>query len=774
MRKKTSGFVLTGLVSALCLAFIIYLGWIYSGLDATFNSQERFIPSRVYSDLTLLKPELSRLRVETRLKSLNYAFKTQGPSISFQLRAPDYPAFLSSDFLYRLAEQQRPVRLQFESTAPTAKLLKIEADDEEISEVALEPELIATLARDATEIREPLQFDRFPSAIWKAIIAVEDQHFLDHKGFDPRGILRAIWVNLRSLRMAQGGSTITQQLVKNLTGQNQRNLVRKVNELFLAILLEIKYEKQQILERYLNEVYLGQIGSLQVHGVAEGARHFFGKQIEDLELAEIALLTGLIRGPFYYSPYRHLDRAVERQKVVLEKMVETGLIAQEEMNLALKTPIRLAPPQPAGSRAPYFSDFAKAELLSRYSERIVEADLPAMGLKIYTTADPYLNALSQKAVAEGMIRLERDHKIAPPTRLEGVAAVLEHRTGKVRALVGGRNYAESNFNRVLNMRRQVGSTFKPLVYLAALVQGKDTDGTPYGAAYPSEDSAWTLSYDNGRQSWSPKNYENEYLGRVSMRTALAKSINTVAAKLGTQVGIERVASLTQTFGVTSPVLAVPALSLGAVELTPLELLRIYATFANLGELPEPHSLIAVMNPDGTEFARTTAHSDRVVELAPIEQLHDMLRAVFTEGTAASASALGLSGNAAGKTGTTSDYRDAWFAGFTPELTAVVWAGEDVVVAVKDRKQLKLTGSGAALPIWVEIMKAANRDASTLDFPAYTDVVESSMDIHTGKFAINFCPEAQRLTGPYPSNLGGEPTSCEPSYGPPGPEKTVIK
>ena len=337
-------------LSALGIAmlFSAYLVVLYQQLNLAFQRREEFSPTRIYSDVVRLRLGQTKSSVEARLRDLNYSITSEGNKISFTLRQVAYPDYLLPDGHPTFMWQSKRVEMEFESDQPQAPLVAIGPG---LQDIYLEPELVTTLARSGPsgengkdQIRYALKFENIPAPVWQAIIAIEDQHFLDHKGLDPRGFARAIWINLKTLSFAQGGSTLTQQLVKNLMARRTKNLFKKINELFLALILEVRYDKEQILERYLNEVYLGQVGPYEIHGVGEGAKHFFGKSVQDLNLAETAMLAGLIRGPGFYSPYRHMDRAVGRQKLVLQKMVETEQIAPEEMEEALLQPIRLVPP----------------------------------------------------------------------------------------------------------------------------------------------------------------------------------------------------------------------------------------------------------------------------------------------------------------------------------------------------------------------------------------------------------------------------------------------
>ena len=765
-------------ISALLgLVFAIYVGIAFRQLTREFLEPEEFVPTRIYSDVTRIAPPLARSRIQERLRQMHYKYAAENQKISFKLRPGEYPEYLIPEQHPTTTFAGKTIELVFENEGPKAALQMIQVDGYEFPDLYLEPELVATLSRSTAggpaQIRENLKFSDIPSPIWQAIIAVEDQHFLEHSGFDPRGLARAVWVNLKSLRLAQGGSTLTQQLVKNLMARRTKNIFKKVTELFLSVLLEMRFGKEAILERYLNEVYLGQVGSMEIHGVAEGAKHFFGKRIDELNLGEISLMAGLIRGPGYYSPYRYLERALERQSWVLKKMVETGQIAHAEAEAALKLPIRLAPPLSSSNQAPYFTDFVKAELIRQLKDKLSETEITSAGFRVFTTLDPLLNDAAQDAVSNGVDEVQRRYGLKENQRLEGALAAVDHSTGYIRALVGGRNYSVSNFNRILNMRRQVGSTFKPFVYLSALLKGYDNAGIPYGPGYPVEDAPWTLAYDRGKQTWAPKNYENENKGWVPMKEALALSINTVAAKLGVEIGIPFIIETTKKLGIQSYIPEVPSVTLGIAELSPVELLQAYATLANHGARDELTVIRGITQNDGKSYARFVYHPQQVLDSGPVDLLTEMLTEVFKTGTAKIAKDWGFDKPAAGKTGTTSQYRDSWFAGYTPQLTAVVWVGFDQTASTEDATQpVKLTGAGSALPIWVRFMKRAIDGEPENQFPPSPLLKTIKIDRHTGQLAMDDCPEESVLIEKYPIDHEPSQETCEVLYPPSTPVTTL--
>jgi penicillin-binding protein 1B len=762
----------------------IYIASLYGQLKTAFMQQDQFIPTRIYSDVTHVLPSQPRRTVEERLQSLGYQPKNAAPAetVQFMLHPSDYPAYLVPEGHPILSAPSQSVVLHFDSDQKDALLQSIELSGKEVQDLYLEPEIVATMSQSGADakkqIRSYVKFPEIPAQVWQAIIAVEDQHFMEHNGIDPRGLARAIWTNIRTHSFAQGGSTITLQLVKNLMERKKKDIFKKAPEFILAPMLEASFDKEQILERYLNEVYLGQVGSLEVRGVAEGAELFFGKKLEELNLGEMALMAGLIRGPGFYSPYSHKERAFERQRLVLKKMVETGQIAEAEAEAATKMPVRLAPPQNFANKAPYFSDSVKAELIRQVSGRIPDAEIAQASLRVYTTLDLSMNTAAQQSVNQGVVELEKKLQILPPERLEGALASVDQSNGFIRALVGGRAYSQSTFNRILNMKRQIGSTFKPFVYLASFRKGEGAQGVPYGPGRPAEDAPLTVSYDKGRQEWSPKNYEKESLGWISYRTALAHSVNTIAAKVGIEVGIDKVIETARAAGITSDLPSVPSLSLGVAELSPVELLKAYAVLANHGVQDQLTVIRAITQDDGTNFAQFAYNPQQRVEQGPVDLLTEMMQAVFTEGTARGAIGMGFDRPAAGKTGTTSNHRDAWFAGYTPQLTTVVWVGQDKESVhtpppppekgkkkKKEKSKIQLTGANSALPIWISFMKAALAGEAPAPFPISPQLVDVSIDRHTGKKASFTCPISQTITEKFIKDHEPKETSCEAAYPP---------
>jgi penicillin-binding protein 1B len=755
-KRKTLLAIAVAILAALSFYFVFLL----KQVEIAFESPAEFIPTRIYSNVTRIAPPQPRAYIEKKLRLLGYTPKVAGQDLSIVLHSPTYPDYLLPENHITLKLKDKAITLHFDGDAPGSALESIRSDGNDVNEFYLEPEFIATLNSDKSQIREILKFEQFPKSIPDAVMAAEDQHFYEHFGIDPRGFLRAIFVDVKTLSLSQGGSTITQQLVKNLMERRNRNLFMKMNELFLAPVLEIKYNKKQIFERYLNEVFLGQIGSYEIRGFAEGAKYFFGKNVDDLNTGEIALMVGLIKGPAFYSPYRHLDRATTREKYVLDRMMETGKITKAQFDAALKQPIRLAQAPQAGNRAPYYVDFVKAELVRLLSDKFSAKEIEELGFQVYTTLDLEMNSIAQESLQKGINDLESRLNIAGVIQLQGALAAVDQNTGEIKTLIGGRNYAQSTFNRILNMKRQVGSTFKPIVYASAFRQMEDPNLNSFTPAYPLNDEAWGWQYDKSQPVWKPTNYEKENLGWISLKTALAKSINTTAARVAKRVGLANVADMAKTLGIETKIPEVPSVSLGSVELSPIEILEAYITFANHGKSDHPFVIKAIQNPDGSDFYKNEYRPKSKIDPGVADMMTYLLQDVFAEGTASGARAYGFDRPAAGKTGTTNDYRDSWFVGYTPQLTALVWVGLDQGViqdALKEAskseskdkpkskkipRKLRLTGAVAALPIWLDFMKQALQYEPALPFPESDHLVDVRLDSRSGQKAESSCPESQ--------------------------------
>ncbi|MBI2207420.1 MAG: PBP1A family penicillin-binding protein [Candidatus Rokubacteria bacterium] len=627
------------------------------------------------------------------------------------------------------------------------RITKVTLDNEPVSDVRLEGEVLTSAGDRVGEDYRPVQLGDVPPVAMRAILAAEDHRFFDHRGVDLVGLARAAWVNMRSGRVAQGGSTITQQLVKNRLLTPRRTVMRKLEEAWLATLIEWRYPKKRILEAYLNEIYLGQRGPLAIRGFGAAARSYFGKEIHQLDLGEAALLAGMARAPNTYSPAVNPERSRERRDVVLARMRELGWIDDDDLRVARAARVGVRGTPGGGQSAPYFTDHVRQEIEQLFDDDSLDR---ARGARIHTTLDLPLQRFAETALTRGLDRLETRHRAlrrpAAGARLQGALIALDPATGRITALVGGRDYGTSQFNRATLARRQPGSAFKPFVYAAALA-------APHGApkltaASIVEDTPVTLRV--GDEDWSPRNYEDRYEGFVTVRRALEHSLNAATVRVGEAVGFKTVVDAARALGVHSRLSAVPAMVLGSFEVTPLELARAYVPFANGGVRPGgPTTLALVEDGDGSPVTIEEDARDRVLSVPEAYLMTSLLGGVVQSGTAAAARGLAAPGTLAGKTGTTNDGRDAWFIGYSPSLIAVVWVGFD------DNEPHRLSGSDAALPIWIDFMRQALDAYPEKPFTPPPGIAFAEIDPTNGRVANRSCPLIVRET----FLAGTEPPPC---------------
>ncbi|MBI2080225.1 MAG: PBP1A family penicillin-binding protein [candidate division NC10 bacterium] len=706
-------------------------------------------PARIYGAPLSLTPgmALTRERFLARLVPLGYrtvdALHDAGDVV---VEAEEVDVFLRP-FSYPDGEfPSGPVRLEF-AEGQLSRIRRL-PEGEDLPELRLEPELLSGASGAGLAFTRPLPLEEIPPHLTGAILAVEDRRFLSHGGLDFRAIARAAWVNLRHGELLQGGSTVTQQLAKTLYLTPHRTFWRKVREAVLALLLELKYPKEAILESYLNAVYFGQWGGVPIRGVEEASRFYYGVGVERVTLPQAALLAALIRGPNLYSPFRDPERAHERRALVLRRMREEGMITEEQEAEAGAAPLGIRAPEEAEAQAPYFVDY----ILRTLEEAGVVAE--AAHARIFTTLDPLLQRTAAATVRRGLMRLEARYPHLKRARLEerlqGALVALDVRTGAVLAMVGGREYRESQFNRAVQARRQPGSLFKPFVYLAALTPA---DGRPpFTAATLVEDSPLTLL--SGGKIWSPENYDGLFRGPVTVRTALEQSLNVPTVRVAEGVGLERIVEAARSAGIASPLTPVPSLALGTSEVTLLEVTAAYATLAAAGRRVTPLPVAAVVL--GAEVYRE-ALGPGPVAVSPQAAfvLTHLLRGTLERGTGAAAAALGLSRPAAGKTGTTDDFRDAWFVGYTPTIAVGVWVGFD------REEPLRLGGAVAALPMWVDFLESLPAEEPA-DFAVPPGVLFRTVDPTTGGLATWECPvrveeaflEGTEPTAACPAHPGG--------------------
>ena len=716
----------------------------------------------IYSAIALSRFE----RVETRRATYVYA-GAQPLVAGVQVRRIDLPGTLArlkytesrgapaAPGQYRRAGSAWDIYLRG-GAGVAAQLVRVEVHDERITRVTreghdigaatLEPEILASADERPGEEHRPVRLADVPLVLLNAVLAAEDHRFFEHGGLDARGVLRAAWTNLRAGRVMQGGSTITQQLIKNRLLGARRTYLRKLQEAWLATLVEARYSKQQILEAYLNEIYLGQRGGLAVRGVGAAARVYFRKEIHQLTPAEAALLAGMVRAPNSYSPVVNPERARARRDIVLARMRELGTLSAADFEAARAQAVRVPPAATTTPPAPYFIDYVRLELEQRFGDVGETA-----GASVFTTLDLALQRFAEAAVVRGLDRLEtrvpRLRRDDPARRLQAAFVALDATTGEIRALVGGRDYQASQFNRAALARRQPGSAFKPFVYLAAL---RARGGPPaLTAASIVEDAPLTLTV--GRDTWSPRNYNDQYEGRVTVRRALEQSLNAATIRVAESVGLPAVVETARALGFAGELAPVPAAALGTFEATPLEMARSYLPFANGGVRPNGAVAVrAVRDRDGALDPVDAAEPVAVITPAEAYLVTSLLEGVIASGTGASARALGVSGAIAGKTGTTNDGRDAWFIGYAPRLLAVVWVGFDGGDAHG------LSGAEAALPIWADFMRQALDAYPQPAFTVPTGIAFAEVDLTNGQLANRFCPRIARET----FLIGTEPPPCQ--------------
>jgi len=724
---------LFGLGVPLVVAGLILVLAVYTQITLTFEGRLWTLPARVYSAPLRLTPgrAVDATALVSRLARCGYAQVETSPSAPGQYRRRPSAIDL---FVRGFTGGKRPVAarhvvLNFDHESIAS------INDERgrpVASIELEPELLSLVFGRQQQERMIIPLAEAPKVLVNAVLAAEDARFYRHAGIDPFAVLRAAFTNVKSGRIVQGGSTITQQTVKNLYLSQERTWWRKIREALMSVILDSRYSKDRILEVYLNAVYLGQRGSVSICGVQAASRYFFGRNVSDLSLAEAATLAGLIRNPGGYNPFTHPDRAVERRNAVLDAMLDLGFADKAAVVRAKAEPLRVASGGAGFAQAPYVVDFVRSQLAELYSDRVLAEN----GLEIYTTIDTLVQASAEEALERGLGRLEADvpfiRRQKSRRRLQGCVIVTDPRSGAILALVGGRDYQDSQFNRATQAHRQPGSCFKPFVYLAAFqaaMAGKDGGLTP---ASILDDSPFELV--SGGRTWRPANYDGMFQGPLSARAALEESRNVPTARAAQSVGISHVIATAKACGFTENFAPLPSLALGAQEVTPLELATAYGTLATLGINVPARILDDVEVRDGRKLEKRVREARGAVVPVAAYLVDDVLRGVLIRGTAASASALGFRGDAAGKTGTTDDTRDAWFVGFTPEILALVWVGYD------DNAKTGLTGAAGALPIWVDLMMHAQHRWAGSTFPEPPGVLRVEVDPESGELAVPGCPQ----------------------------------
>lgn len=738
-RHLARGFLATVIVVVTGLP--LYTLYLDGQVREQFEGRRFSLPSRVYArPLELFAgARLSADEFARELQRLGYQQPLRGNEPGrYERHHNEFDVVTRPFVFWDGAQPSSALHLSF--GAAGLETLSHSADGTPVTLARLDPEYIGGIYPAHNEDRVLVKLDAVPADLVNALIAVEDRRFYSHNGIDPRGMARAI-VSTLSGGARQGGSTLTQQLVKNFFLTPERTLKRKFNEALMALLLEHHYDKDDILETYINEIYLGQDKNRAIHGFGLAAHFYFGKPLHELSLAQSAMLVAIVKGPQLYDPHKHPDRVLERRNLALSLMRDQNFITEDQFLQAKIEPLGVgAKPSMGTTRYPAFFGLVRKQLLQYYQEE----DLRSEGLQIFTTLDPRTQAAAETALATQLARMDKRGS-NDDARLEGAVVVTDSQNGEVQAVVGGRDASYPGFNRALDAHRSIGSLMKPAVYLAAL----SDPNRQYTLITPLDDSPLVWE-EPGRPAWAPMNYDKANHGDVPLRTALANSYNIATARIGLDLGVNHVLEMASSLGTGEPIPPYASSVLGAVPMSPLDVTQMYQTIANGGFRVPLRAIREVLTASGTPLQRYQLSVKQVADAAPVYLLTTAMQGVVREGTAkALVNYVPAELNVAGKTGTSDDARDAWFAGFTGDRVAVVWVGYD------DNSPTHFTGSGGAMPIWGQLMSRLNPEPLIPPVPENVEMVW--IDAANGLRADPACPEAVEL----PFITGTAPTEQSP-------------
>lgn len=605
--------------------------------------------------------------------------------------------------------------------------IKLQSSDKPLAVLLLDPVEVGSLASNQQEDRRVLRLHEVPDRFLKVLLAVEDRRFSSHPGVDPVAIARALIANLRSGRVTQGGSTITQQLVKNLYLNSEQTLTRKITEALYALLLERNFDKDEILEAYINEIFLVQVGNRALHGFELASENLFGRPLNELDLNDYALLVGMIKAPSAYHPRRHPKKALERRNTVLQLLADNGLISEKERAALSARPLRVSAAASRGGQ-PHaaFLDLVRRQV----SERGMSGDVPNGEFKVWSTMDPVIQRSAETALNRGLKRIETARGMKPNT-LQGAIVVLRAENGHVLALVGDRRRDYAGFNRALDAHRSVGSLLKPVIALTAF-----ESPAAYTLSSPIDDGPFSIKLKNG-DSWAPGNYDGQFHGIVPLATVVEKSYNVASARLGLDVGIGPFVSRLSSLTLDSTPPAYPSALLGAVEMTPLEVARLYLPFANGGLGFPLRAFVSVTDDKRRIHGRFPSTTKRLIAPDKRFLVDDLLRGVVERGTASRVLGdFGRNHGLAGKTGTTDDYRDSWFTGYSANYVVAVWVGRD------DNRSTGLSGASGALTIWRDLMQSLPLGSNRRDPPA--NIEWHTVDTVSGLQVSKRCATARQM------------------------------
>lgn len=753
-KKQRSGFISKATLFKILFTLLVLAGLVLLFLDVQIRSQfegKRWaVPAKVYArplELYAGAPlSIEDLKIE--LRGLGYQFVSRAAQ-------PGQAAFSSSRAIvasrgFNFTDGKEPARqlvLDFDRNG--VRSLSGE-QGQDLALVRLEPVLIGGIYPLNNEDRDLIQLQDAPEGLIDALIAIEDRDFYDHHGVSAKGIARAMLANIKAGGFVQGGSTLTQQLIKNFYLTSDRTLIRKLLELPMAMLLELHYSKDEILEAYLNEVYLGQDGARAIHGFGLGANYFFAQPLHELKLHQLALMAGMVKGPSYYDPRRHPERAKQRRNLVLQVLFEQGKISNEQYQKASTAELDVVKKGTLLKEAyPAYLDLVKRQLRRHYRDD----DLNSEGLRIFTSLDPIVQSQAEQALTQTIEQLNKNYG-SKLDKLQGSMVVTDPQTGEVQAVIGDRNTRYKGFNRALDALRPIGSLVKPAVYLTALEQG-------YSLSSPLDDSPYTLDLPNG-QTWRPQNFDKQSHYDVTLIEGLTHSYNISTARLGMELGLDNVIDTLIRLGVRRQLDAFPSLLLGAQGLSPLEVATLYQTIAANGFQMPLRAIRSVTDSEGEELSSYPFQLKQTINSDAVFLLQTAMQEVTRSGTARSIyQSLPGDINVAGKTGTSNDQRDSWFAGFSSNRLAVVWLGLD------DNTPLPFTGSGGALRAWTQFM--ASQPLHSFDAQTPENVEWIWVDKDSGRLSAEKCDNARLL----PFIVGTAPQLTADCYVQPGEETNPL-
>lgn len=688
------------------------------------------VPTRIYSSKTCIIPgdDIRLIGLRSRLERLRYRdvpevsapgeFFWSQEAVTLYLHSFEYPDRFSEAIKVKI----------FLDGTTIKEMIRLDRS-ESLGELVLEPEDIACVYDQEYEDRIVVELESCPPYLLKAIIATEDRRFYAHWGIDLRSVARAALVNVHHGRIIEGASTITQQLVKNLFLSSKRTFLRKIKETWMALIMDAVYSKQQILGMYINEVYLGQSGYVGIYGVGRASRLFFDKDVSQIDLAEAALIAGIIRAPNRYNPYIYPNRALARRNTVLKLMLDAGDIDQRTYDTAVRTALRVFEFSVKSRRAPYFVDY----LLSTISDAYPISSLAKGGYRIFTTLDMHMQNVAETMLSHGIQNLSTSQRPV----LQGSVVVCDPKSGRIKAMVGGREYASSQFNRAIQTKRNIGSLIKPIVYYSALRSG-------YTLASLIDDSPLSVKLADG-SSWSPENYDKTSHGYVLLIDALINSYNVATARLGMSLGTDVIAKQIDQLRPGLNIRENPALLLGTLECSTLDVSMVYSAFANRGKSVEPSAIRQIVNNEGVVlFDSSHSQGQQVLDESVVFLVNSALKEVLILGTAKDSQKYGMPPLMSGKTGTTNDMRDAWFVGFSKDVTVVVWLGND------EFQPIGLSGAAGAMPIASMILSRIEKPKQWLVPP---EIVMCSIDPKNGKLASIWSKNTRAL----PFVRGTQPT-----------------